>query len=149
MSHSVIHSYTNKAHDGFLGHSYVGEWVNLGAMTTNSNLKITYGPISVQTPDARHASGQQFFGTCLGDHVKTAVGTVLHAGTQVGYGSTLLGQAHGGWVPPFSWGGADQYERQVLPQFLQAVERMMKRRSMQLRTTDKKLMALLFEHAHS
>ncbi|MAU94073.1 MAG: hypothetical protein CMJ93_07685, partial [Planctomycetes bacterium] len=149
VSHSVIHSYTNKAHDGFLGHSYVGEWVNLGAMTTNSNLKITYGPISVQTSDERHSSGQQFLGACLGDHVKTAVGTVLHAGTQVGYGSTLLGQTHRGWVPPFSWGSGDQYERQVLPQFLQAVERMMQRRSTQLRTTDKKLMALLFEHAHS
>ncbi|MDG2265073.1 MAG: putative sugar nucleotidyl transferase [Candidatus Marinamargulisbacteria bacterium] len=149
VSHSVIHSYTNKAHDGFLGHSYVGEWVNLGAMTTNSNLKNTYGSIQVETADARWDSGQQFLGVCMGDHVKTAVGTLLRAGTMVGYGSTLLGRDHCGWVPPFSWGEALNYTRQQLPQFLRAVERMMQRRTIQLRTADKKLMALLFEYAHS
>lgn len=149
VSHSVIHNYTNKAHDGFLGHSYVGEWVNLGAMTTNSNLKNTYGSIYVETPQTRHNSGQQFLGVCLGDHVKTAIGTLLSAGALVGYGSTLLGRSHQGWVPPFSWGENAQYVRQELPRFLQAVERMMQRRSVRLRTTDKKLIALLFEHAHS
>jgi UDP-N-acetylglucosamine diphosphorylase/glucosamine-1-phosphate N-acetyltransferase len=149
VSHSVIHNYTNKAHDGFLGHSYIGEWVNLGAMTTNSNLKSTYGSIYVETSSARQDTGQQFLGVCLGDHVKTAIGTLLGAGSLVGYGSTLLGREHRGWVPPFSWGESGCYVPQELPQFLQAVERMMQRRSILLRTTDKKLMALLFEHAHS
>jgi UDP-N-acetylglucosamine diphosphorylase / glucose-1-phosphate thymidylyltransferase / UDP-N-acetylgalactosamine diphosphorylase / glucosamine-1-phosphate N-acetyltransferase / galactosamine-1-phosphate N-acetyltransferase len=89
VSNSILFGYTNKAHEGFLGDSYIGKWVNLGAGTITSNLKNTYGPISVITPAGRHNTGKRFLGAMIGDHVKTAVGTRLLAGAYVGFASQV------------------------------------------------------------
>ncbi|MGD1277008.1 MAG: putative sugar nucleotidyl transferase [Tepidisphaeraceae bacterium] len=96
VSNSIILGYTNKAHYGYLGHSYVGEWVNLGAGTTTSNLKNTYGPIKMHIGKKEIVTDRRFLGSMIGDHVKTAIGTRLMSGTYVGYCSMLAASA----LPP-------------------------------------------------
>ncbi|MHC4556145.1 MAG: putative sugar nucleotidyl transferase, partial [Planctomycetota bacterium] len=84
VEESIIHGYSNKYHDGFLGHAYVGEWVNLGAFTTNSDLKNDYSTVSVML-DGRRAinTGSVKVGSLIGDHVKTSIGTLLNTGSYV------------------------------------------------------------------
>lgn len=102
----VILGYSNKAHDGFLGHAYLGRWVNLGAMTANSDLKNNYGPVRLGAPDGPIDTGLDKLGCLLGDHVKTAIGTLLDTGAHVGAGASLFGsEMPPKYVPPFSWGG--------------------------------------------
>ncbi len=102
---TVFLGYANKAHDGYLGHSVVGRWVNLGALTTNSDLKNNYGPVRVPTTIGEVDTGLLKVGTFLGDHAKTGIGTLLNTGTVVGAGSNLFGGTMPlKWVPPFSWG---------------------------------------------
>ena len=91
ISCSIIASYSNKAHFGFLGHSYLGSWVNLGAGTTNSNLKNTYGEIHINVGERRIATGMQFLGCLVGDHTKTAIGTHIFTGKTIGMCSMLYG----------------------------------------------------------
>ena len=93
---AIILGHSNKAHDGFLGHSYIGKWVNLGAGTTTANLKSTYGEVSVQYAEREVPTGRQFFGSVVGDHVKTGIGTRLMPGTYIGFCSALIGSA----IPP-------------------------------------------------
>jgi hypothetical protein len=107
IEESVILGYTNKAHDGFLGHAYLGMWVNLGALTTNSDLKNNYGTVRLWTPDGEVDTGERKIGCFLGDHVKTAIGTMLNTGTVVEAGSNIFGGMPPKYVPPFSWGDPD------------------------------------------
>ncbi len=86
---SIFLSHSNKAHDGFLGDSYVGQWANLGAGTTTSNLKNTYGEVSMCVAGETVHTGRRFLGSLIGDHAKTGIGTRLTAGTVVGYGSSV------------------------------------------------------------
>ena len=101
----IIHGYSNKYHDGFLGHSYVGEWVNLGALTTNSDIKNDYSPVSVYIKDGIMSSGEAKVGSFIGDHTKTSIGTFLNTGTVIGVMTNLVGS--GGvlpkFVPSFTW----------------------------------------------
>ena len=96
---SAFLGYANKAHDGFVGHSVVGHWVNLGALTTTSNLKNTYGPVRLVVGDRRIDTGRQYLGTLFGDHAKTAIGTMLGTGTVVGTGANVFGAAPPKHVP--------------------------------------------------
>ena len=89
ISNSVMFGYSNKAHYGYLGDSYVGKWVNLGAGTTTSNLKNTYGQISSWTSDGPTNTGRRFLGSLIGDHAKTAILTRLMSGTYVGMASMV------------------------------------------------------------
>ena len=101
---SVFTGYANKSHDGFLGHSVVGQWVNLGAGTITSNLKNTYGEVRLELPGGRLPTGRTNLGTLFGDHVKTAIGTLLATGSVLGTGANVLGAPVPRWVPPFAWG---------------------------------------------
>ncbi|HEX2972839.1 MAG TPA: putative sugar nucleotidyl transferase [Tepidisphaeraceae bacterium] len=104
VSNSIVFGYSNKAHDGFLGDSYVGKWVNIGAGTTTSNLKNTYGQISVMTRNGPEKTGRRHLGALIGDHVKTAIGTRLMAGSYVGFGSMLAGSGFAGkFIPSFAF----------------------------------------------
>jgi UDP-N-acetylglucosamine diphosphorylase/glucosamine-1-phosphate N-acetyltransferase len=96
LSNSVMLSHSNKAHYGFLGDSYVGSWANLGAGTTTSNMKNTYGEIEMFAGGQTVDTGRRFLGSVLGDHVKTGIHTKLTAGTYVGFGSSV---AISGTVP--------------------------------------------------
>src|SRR5439155_18383601 len=78
---SIFQGYANKQHDGFVGHSYVGEWVNLGANTVTSDLKNTYGNVSVPLHGTPIDTGMRFVGTIIGDHSKTGICTALTTGT--------------------------------------------------------------------
>jgi glucose-1-phosphate thymidylyltransferase len=88
---SIVDSYANKGHHGFLGHSYLGSWVNFGAGTTNSNLKNTYGEIQVDYQGHKLATGMQFLGCMVGDYSKTAINTSIYTGKTVGVASMLYG----------------------------------------------------------
>lgn len=88
---STIEPYTNKQHHGFLGHSYVGSWVNLGAGTCNSDLKNTYGTVVMEYPDGRYQTNMQFLGCIIGDFAKTAINTSIFTGKLIGACSMLYG----------------------------------------------------------
>lgn len=105
VEESIIHGYSNKYHDGFLGHAYVGEWVNLGALTTNSDLKNDYSAVSVIMNGVPVDTGSPKIGSFIGDHVKTSIGTLLNTGTIAGTMAILV--AHGAplpkYIPAFAW----------------------------------------------
>jgi len=106
VEESIIHGYSNKYHDGFLGHSYVGEWVNLGALTTNSDLKNDYSNVSVML-DGRHSinTGSTKVGSLIGDHAKTSIGTLLNTGSYVGAMALIMatGKPLPKHIPSFGW----------------------------------------------
>jgi bifunctional N-acetylglucosamine-1-phosphate-uridyltransferase/glucosamine-1-phosphate-acetyltransferase GlmU-like protein len=123
---SIIHGNSNKGHYGFLGHSYVGEWVNLGAGTTNSNLKNNYSSVKVKGID----TGQQFMGCLIGDFVKTGIGTLINTGTVIGFGANVMGgKVTPKNIPNFQW---NENERYRLDDFFRTVELMMGRRGVKL-----------------
>jgi UDP-N-acetylglucosamine diphosphorylase/glucosamine-1-phosphate N-acetyltransferase len=129
VSTSVFSGYANKSHDGFLGHSIVGQWVNLGAGTTTSNLKNTYGPVRLEVDGHRIETGRLNLGTLMGDHAKTAIGTLLATGTVVSVGANVFGPiAPPKFVPPFAWGCSGS-ERMSEDGFLKVAERVMARRN--------------------
>jgi len=104
IANSIIQGWTNKAHYGYLGHSYLGEWVNLGAGTTTSNLKNTYGPIKMHIGKKEIVTDRRLLGSMIGDHSKTAIGTRLMSGTYVGYCSMLAASTlPPRFVPSFSF----------------------------------------------
>jgi UDP-N-acetylglucosamine diphosphorylase/glucosamine-1-phosphate N-acetyltransferase len=132
MACTVFLGYSNKAHDGFLGHTVVGRWVNLGADTITSNLKNTYGPVRLEVAGSAIDTGQQFLGTLAGDHAKTAIGTLLGTGTVVGAGANVFDSVRTPkYVAPFAWGGAGS-ARMSREGFLKIVERVMPRRDVTL-----------------
>lgn len=133
MSNTIMIGYANKGHDGFVGHSYMGRWVNLGAGTITSNLKNTYGPVTLWTPTGMRDTGMQFLGTMFGDHAKTGIGTCLTTGTVLGAAANVYGaQTPPKAVPPFAWGSAPPYSVYRLDKFLEVVERVMARRQVTL-----------------
>jgi UDP-N-acetylglucosamine diphosphorylase/glucosamine-1-phosphate N-acetyltransferase len=88
---SIIEPFTNKQHHGFLGHSYLGSWINLGAGTCNSDLKNTYGPVNMEYRGEKVATGMQFVGAIVGDYAKTAINTGIFTGKIVGVCSMVYG----------------------------------------------------------
>ena len=128
ISTAAFAGYANKSHDGFLGHSVVGEWVNLGAGTIGSNLKNTYGPVRLDIGATRLTTDRTNLGALIGDHVKTAIGTLLPTGAVVGAGANLFGGPRAAkYTPPFSWGG-DSDERMSLDAFIETAKRVLPRR---------------------
>ena len=106
IEESIIHGYSNKYHDGFLGHAYVGEWVNLGAMTTNSDLKNDYSSVAVSLDGKRPVdTGSTKVGSLIGDHTKTSIGVLFNTGAYVGAMSLILaaGKPLAKFIPSFSW----------------------------------------------
>jgi UDP-N-acetylglucosamine diphosphorylase/glucosamine-1-phosphate N-acetyltransferase len=103
---SIIQGYTNKYHDGFLGHAYVGEWVNLGALTSNSDLKNDYSTVEVSQDGRRPTdTGSPKVGCLIGDHTKTSIGTLFNTGTYVGAMSLIMatGEPLAKFIPSFAW----------------------------------------------
>jgi len=133
FAESVALAYVNKAHDGHMGHAYLGAWVNLGAETTNSDLKNNYGTVRLWTPDGEADTGEIKMGCFLGDHVKTGIGLLLNTGTVIGAGCNLYGAAMPPrYVPPFSWGTGDDLVAYRVEKFLEVAERAMARRNVAL-----------------
>jgi hypothetical protein len=125
--------HSNKGHTGFVGSSYLGRWVNLGAGTTTSNLKNTYGPVQLWTPSGLTSTGLQFLGSLIGDHAKTGIGTMLTTGCVVGAGANIYGASvTPKRIPPFAWGDCEPYARFDGDKFIEVAERMMSRRHVSL-----------------
>jgi UDP-N-acetylglucosamine diphosphorylase/glucosamine-1-phosphate N-acetyltransferase len=106
VEESIIHGYSNKYHDGFLGHAYVGEWVNLGALTTNSDLKNDYSSVSVML-DGKNPidTGSTKVGSLIGDHTKTSIATLFNTGSYVGAMCLIMatGKPLAKFIPSFAW----------------------------------------------
>ena len=129
VAESVLLGFVNKAHDGHLGHAYLGRWVNLGAFTTNSDLKNNYRTVRVWTLDGEKDTGMLKVGCFIGDHVKTGIGTILNTGTVVGAGSNVFGGLMPPTVvPPFSWGAGSDLRDHRLEKFLETTQKVMARR---------------------
>ena len=131
LSNSILLGYANKGHDGFVGHSYLGRWVNLGAGTITSNLKNTYGAVALWTPGGIRDTGMQFLGTLFGDHVKTGIGLRLTTGTVLGAGANVYGNMPPKAVAPFSWGD-NPYTVYRADKFIETTARVMSRRHVEL-----------------
>lgn len=132
VSTTIVTGHSNKGHDGFVGHSVLGRWVNLGAGTITSNLKNTYGTVALWTPDGVRDSGLQLLGTMFGDHVKTGIGLRLTTGCVLGAGANVFDAMTPKVVKPFAWGGSAPYATYDLAKFLAVAERMMARRHVEM-----------------
>lgn len=133
LSGTVIIGHSNKAHDGFVGNSAIGRWVNLGAGTVTSNLKNSYGEVSLWTPHGVTRTGETFLGSYIGDHAKLGIGTRLTTGSVIGAGANLFGTAMPPkFVPPFAWGDAPPFDEFDAEKFLDVAARVMARRNVEL-----------------
>jgi UDP-N-acetylglucosamine diphosphorylase/glucosamine-1-phosphate N-acetyltransferase len=145
---SIIHGYSNKYHDGFLGHAYVGEWVNLGAGTHNSDLRNDYGPVHVTVDGQSIDTGCTKVGCFLGDHTKTGLGTLLNTGTNSGIFCNLLpsGRLLPKHVPSFcSWWNGSLRENSDLWQLLRTAAEVMRRRGQALTDSHASLYSHIFD----
>lgn len=152
VKHCIIQSYSNKGHAGFLGNSMLGEWVNLGAGTTTSNLKLSYGDISSYdyNSETSNNTGCQFLGTIFGDFVRTGIHSLFECGSVVSSGCSLYGShAHATYIPPFTWGTPNHYEHQHIGSFIQSIERMMERRNVTLSDEEQIGFKRLFDQIHA
>jgi UDP-N-acetylglucosamine diphosphorylase / glucose-1-phosphate thymidylyltransferase / UDP-N-acetylgalactosamine diphosphorylase / glucosamine-1-phosphate N-acetyltransferase / galactosamine-1-phosphate N-acetyltransferase len=132
VSSTIFTGYANKSHDGFLGHSIVGRWANLGAGTINSNLKNTYGTIRLNLGAKRVETGMQFLGALIGDHVKTAIGTMLPTGCVIGTGANVFGSRRpDAGVAAFAWGTEEPGRVMACRMFLQTAAKVLPRRQVE------------------
>jgi len=138
----IMQGYSNKYHDGFLGHSYICEWVNIGGATTNSDLKNDYTTVSVYFKGELTDTGEQFLGSMIGDHTKTSIGTLLNTGTVVGMMSNLVfsGQLMPKEVPSFCWMLNGRPTRGMgLTAMLRTARAAMRRRNKEMSDAEEKL----------
>ncbi|WP_103028599.1 GlmU family protein [Salinibacter altiplanensis] len=145
---AVLQGFSNKGHPGFLGHSVLGRWCNLGADTNTSNLKNDYGTVSAYAPDEGRFvdTGRQFAGLFMGDHSKCGINTMFNTGTIVGANCNLFGgDFPPRYVPPFSWGGASGFTAYRLDKACAVAERVMGRRDTPFTDADRALLTALFE----
>ncbi len=145
IKNSVLFGYSNKAHDGYLGDSVIGEWCNLGAGTTNSNLKNNAGEIKIWTPNGQMNAGTKC-GVMMGDYSRTAVNTAINTGTVIGvccnvYGAGLTPK----YIPHFSWGseGVKHYE---FDRALLDIENWKKLKGQTLLDDEKSILKYIYEH---
>ncbi len=143
---SVVNNYSNKHHDGFLGHSVVGFWVNIGAIATTSDLKNTYGEVKLKKSTGIEPSGRIKLGSFIGDHSKIGIGVMLNTGTIVDFGVNLF-YGEGlppKYIPPFYWGNSGKMQIYDIGKFLEVAEKVMKRRGVELCDDEKKLYRKLY-----
>lgn len=133
IAESTFLDLANKQHEGFIGHAYVGGWCNLGALSTCSDLKNTYGTIRVDLGDGQQDSGQRFLGLLMGEHCKTAIGTLFNTATCVGFGSNVFATGFPAkFLPLFTWGDGSAAVRQDPERALATAHTVMDRRGCRL-----------------
>jgi UDP-N-acetylglucosamine diphosphorylase/glucosamine-1-phosphate N-acetyltransferase len=142
---TIIHPYTNKQHSGFLGHSYLGSWINLGADTNNSDLQNNYGTIKVQVNGKHIDSGKQFVGLMMGDHSKTAINTMFNTGTVVGFSSNVFGEGFPPkYIPSFGWGGSESMKEYKLSKAVDTATAVFARRDKNFNKNDENMFETIF-----
>jgi len=142
---TIIHSYSNKQHSGFLGHSYLGSWINLGADTNNSDLQNNYGTIKVQVNGRHIDSGKQFVGLMMGDHSKTAINTMFNTGTVVGFSSNVFGAGFPPkYIPSFGWGGSESMKEYKISKAIETAKAVFARRDKEFKKEDEQLFETIF-----
>lgn len=145
VNNSILIGYSNKSHEGFLGNSVIGEWCNLGADTTTSNLKNNYDEVKLWAYESQRfvKTGLQFCGLIMGDHSKTGINTMFNTGTVVGVNSNIFGSGYPrNYVPSYAWGGAHGFKTYEINKSLETAEKVMARRNITLTEKDK----LILEH---
>ena len=142
---AIILPYTNKQHAGFIGHSYIGSWVNLGADTNCSDLKNNYSTVKVNLNGEIIDTGMQFLGVIIGDHSKSAINTMFNTGTIIGICSNIFGAGFPQKnIPSFSWGGADGIATHELNKSIQTAKIVFDRRKKEFTSEDEKLLETVF-----
>lgn len=150
VENSIIQSYSNKQHEGFLGHSFLCEWVNLGADTNTSDLKNTYGNIKVMIEDEEFDTGRMFLGLLCGDHTKSAINTSFTTGTISGIAGILVASGFlPRYIPSFAWGGENKSSIYKLNKAIEVAKIVMARRGKKLLPEEEKLMSLEYESIHN
>ena len=147
VNNAVLFGYSNKGHDGFLGNAVLGEWVNIGADTNNSNLKNNYDEVRLWSyvRGGFERTGQQFCGLMMGDHSKCGINTMFNTGTVIGVSANVFGSGFPrNFVPSFSWGGHHGFQVYQLNKALETAERMMARRDIPLSGEDRSIMEHVF-----
>ena len=146
VDNSIFHGYSNKQHDGFIGHSYIGSWVNLGAGTSNSDLQNNYGPVKVFLNGRKIDTGRNLVGLFMGDYSKSAINTAFNTGSVVGVSCNLFGRGLlPGFIPGFSWGV--EGKTYSFPEAVSAIRSMMARRNKKLSSCEFKILVELFRLA--
>jgi UDP-N-acetylglucosamine diphosphorylase/glucosamine-1-phosphate N-acetyltransferase len=148
IEESVLQGFSNKQHEGFLGHAFLGEWVNLGADTNNSDLKNNYSSVRVWESGQTLDTGLLFVGLIAGDHVKSAINTSFNTGTVVGLSSQIFGSGFPPkYVPPFTWGGIEAQQAYDLDKALATARTVMARRDRMLSTAYEAAFRLAWERS--
>lgn len=143
---AIILPYSNKQHSGFIGHAYLGSWVNLGADTNCSDLKNNYSTVRVILNGKSVDTGLQFLGLMIGDHSKSAINTMFNTGTIVGFAPNIFGDGFPDkYIPSFSWGGSDNISTYDLIKGIETAKIVMKRRDIDFSTEDEKLFRYIFD----
>ncbi|MFI5163843.1 MAG: GlmU family protein [Bacteroidia bacterium] len=148
INNSVIFGYSNKAHDGFLGNSVIGEWCNIGADSNNSNLKNNYAPVRLWNYDQEkfETTGLTFCGLIMGDHSKCGINTMFNTGTVVGVSANIFGAGFPrNFIPDFSWGGNAGFTTYKLNDAFATAQRVYERRSKKFDDTEKEILTKVFE----
>jgi len=134
---SIFHGFSNKQHDGYIGHAYIGEWVNLGANTNNSDLKNNYSTIKFDMGNTMIDTKETFIGSMVGDYAKTGISTMLNTGTYIGIGANIFGgDFQDKFIPSFSWGRDDIT---AIDKFLSTLEIVKNRRDRAISSSEKDL----------
>lgn len=146
IAETIIGGYSNKQHGGFLGHSYLGEWVNIGAGTNTSDMKNNYSTVRVQVAGKKVDSGELFLGLVMGDHSKSGIGSIFNAGTTVGVCSNVFGADYPPKaIPSFAWGGASGFAEHKIDEALETARRVVARRGITLGTAGEAVLRKVFE----
>jgi UDP-N-acetylglucosamine diphosphorylase/glucosamine-1-phosphate N-acetyltransferase len=148
VNNSVIFGYSNKAHDGFLGNSVIGEWCNIGADTNTSNLKNDYSYVKLWNYKQATfiKTNLQFCGLMMGDHSKCGINTMFNTGTVLGTSCNIFGNGYPRYfVPSFSWGSpTGGFETYEINKAIATAENVYKRRGMEFTDIDKEIFNYIF-----
>ena len=143
---AIIMSYTNKQHDGFIGHSYLGSWVNLGADTNCSDLRNNYGFVKAYVNGELINTRTQFLGLIMGDHSKSGINTMFNTGTVVGVSCNIYGSGFPDKnLPSFTWGGKGDLQTYDIEKCLDTAKVVMARRKIEFTKTDEILLRKIHE----
>jgi UDP-N-acetylglucosamine diphosphorylase/glucosamine-1-phosphate N-acetyltransferase len=148
INHSIILGYSNKAHDGYIGNSIIGEWCNLGAGTNVSNLKNNYAEVRMwnYVMQKFEDTGQQFLGIVMGDHTKCGISTMFNTGTVIGLSANVFGAGYPrSFIPSFSWGGVTGWQTFQIDKAIELASTVMERRGLSLTDTDKEILQHEFQ----